>query len=60
MLKDGEKGVIRQKGKDPETYAIAPHIPCGIVRPDQLRKLADVADAWEYSWEAFIDEIGVR
>ena len=47
MLKDGEKGVIRQKGKDPETYAIAPHIPCGIVRPDQLRKLADVADAYQ-------------
>ncbi|WP_299982945.1 NAD(P)/FAD-dependent oxidoreductase [Desulfobacula sp.] len=43
MLKDGEKGVIRQRGRENETYAIAPHIPCGIVKPEQLRKLADVA-----------------
>jgi NAD(P)H-nitrite reductase large subunit len=43
MLKDGEKGVIRQKGKQEATYAIAPHIPCGIVKPDQLKKIADVA-----------------
>ncbi len=42
MLKDGEKGVIRQKGKEELTYAIAPHIPCGMVTPDQLRKLAHV------------------
>lgn len=42
MLQDGEKGVIIQRDK--KTYAIAPHIPCGIVSPDTLRKLADVAD----------------
>lgn len=47
MLKDGEKGVIRQKGKEEVTYAIAPHIPCGIVTPDQLKKLADVAQKYE-------------
>ncbi len=43
MLKDGEKGVIRQRGKENPTYAIAPHIPCGIVTPDQLHAIADVA-----------------
>ncbi len=49
MLKDGEKGVIRQKGKEDATYAIAPHIPCGMVTPDQLRNLADVAQKYEVS-----------
>lgn len=44
MLKIGEKGAIPQK--DNETYAIAPHIPCGIVTPDLLRKIADVAEAY--------------
>ncbi|MCP3875249.1 MAG: NAD(P)/FAD-dependent oxidoreductase [Desulfobacteraceae bacterium] len=43
MLKDGEKGVIRQKGKENLTYAIAPHTPCGLVNPEQLKTLADVA-----------------
>ncbi|EMS79890.1 nitrite/sulfite reductase domain-containing protein [Desulfotignum phosphitoxidans] len=49
MLKDGEKGVIRQRGKDDITYAIAPHVPCGVVKPDQLRSLADVADKYQVS-----------
>jgi len=49
MLKDGEKGVIRQKGKDNPTYAIAPHLPCGMIQPDQLRTLADVAEKYEVS-----------
>ena len=31
MLKLGEKGAIIQRDK--ETYAIAPHIPCGVVTP---------------------------
>ncbi len=44
MLKDGEKGAILQKGK--ETYAIAPHVKCGVVTPDDLRKLADVAEKY--------------
>ena len=44
MLKDGEKGAILQR--DRETYAIAPHLPCGLVTPDALRKLADVADKY--------------
>jgi NAD(P)H-nitrite reductase large subunit len=42
MLQDGEKGVIIQRDK--QTYAVAPHIPCGVVKPDTLRKLADVAE----------------
>jgi NAD(P)H-nitrite reductase large subunit len=46
MLKDGEKGVIRQKGKEDVTYAVAPHIPCGIVTPEQLRTLAGVAEKY--------------
>lgn len=49
MLKDGEKGVIRQRGKEDVTYAIAPHLPCGIVSSDQLRNLADVADKYQVS-----------
>lgn len=46
MLKDGEKGVIRQRGEQNITYAIAPHISCGVVSPDQLRTLADVAQKY--------------
>jgi len=49
MLKDGEKGVIRQRGKENITYAVAPHIPCGMVQPEQLRKLADVAEKFNVS-----------
>ena len=44
MLKLGEKGAISQR--DNETYAVAPHIPCGVVTPEQLRKLADVAEKY--------------
>lgn len=47
MLKDGDKGVIRQRGKEDATYAIAPHIPCGVVTPDQLRALADVSEKYK-------------
>ena len=44
MLKDGEKGAILQRDK--ETYAVAPHLPCGVVSPDVLRRLADVAEKY--------------
>src|SRR4030042_5512800 len=44
MLQDGEKGVIIQRDK--QTYAVAPHIPCGVVKPAMLRKLADVAEKY--------------
>jgi NAD(P)H-nitrite reductase large subunit len=44
MLKLGEKGAIPQK--DRTTYAIAPHIPCGVVTPDLLRKLANIAEKY--------------
>lgn len=41
MLKDGEKGVILQRDK--KSYAIAPHIPCGLVTPELLERFANVA-----------------
>lgn len=44
MLKDGEKGAILQRDKT--TYAVAPHLPCGVVTPEALRKLADVAEKY--------------
>jgi NAD(P)H-nitrite reductase large subunit len=44
MLKLGEKGVIPQNQED--SYAIAPHIPCGFVTPELLRKLADVSEKY--------------
>lgn len=44
MLEDGQKGVIIQRDK--KTYAVAPHIPCGVVSPQTLRKLADVAEKY--------------
>ena len=44
MLTDGQKGAIIQRDK--ETYAVAPHLPCGVVTPQQLRKLADVAEKY--------------
>ena len=44
MLNDGEKGVIIQRDK--KTYAVAPHIPCGVVSPQILRKIADVAEKY--------------
>jgi len=44
MLEDGQKGVIIQRDK--KTYAVAPHIPCGVVSSNTLRRLADVADKY--------------
>jgi NAD(P)H-nitrite reductase large subunit len=44
MLQDGEKGVIIQRDK--QSYAVAPHIPCGVVSGGTLRKLADVAEKY--------------
>ncbi|WP_292484702.1 NAD(P)/FAD-dependent oxidoreductase [Methanohalobium sp.] len=40
-----EKGAILQRDK--ETYAIAPHIPGGIVSADMLKKMADVAEKYD-------------
>ena len=39
-----EKGAIVQR--DGETYAVAPHIPGGIIDPEKLRKIADVAEKY--------------
>jgi len=44
MLQDGEKGVIIQR--DRKTYAVAPHIPCGVVSPENLRRLADISEKY--------------
>ena len=44
MLKLGEKGAIPQNETD--SYAIAPHIPCGFVTPDLLRRIADVSEKY--------------
>jgi NAD(P)H-nitrite reductase large subunit len=44
MLKLGEKGTILQRDK--QTYAIAPHIPCGVTTPAQLRIIAEVAEKY--------------
>jgi NAD(P)H-nitrite reductase large subunit len=45
MLKLGEKGAIPQR--DNETYAVAPHIPCGLATPELLRRIADVAEKYQ-------------
>ena len=45
MLKDGDRGVIIQRDK--KTYAVAPHVPCGVITPETLRKLADVAEKYK-------------
>ena len=45
MLRLGEKGAIPQR--DNETYAIAPHIPCGLLTPELLRRVADVAEKYK-------------
>lgn len=42
-----EKGAIVQRDK--ETYAIAPHIPGGIIDVSTLRKIADVAEKYNAS-----------
>ena len=44
MLADGDKGVVLQRDKT--TYAVAPHLPCGLVTPAMLRRIADVADKY--------------
>ena len=44
MLRLGEKGAIPQRQED--SYTIAPHIPCGFVTPDLLRKIADVSEKY--------------
>jgi NAD(P)H-nitrite reductase large subunit len=43
-LADGEKGAVLQR--DLTTYAIAPHLPCGLITPNVLRHIADVAERY--------------
>jgi NAD(P)H-nitrite reductase large subunit len=44
MLQDGFKGVVLQR--DHKSYAITPHLPCGLVSPEMLRKIAHVAEKY--------------
>ena len=44
MLKDGDRGAILQRDK--RTYAVVPHLPCGMVSVDQLRQIASVAEKY--------------
>ncbi len=44
MLNDGDKGVIIQRDK--QSYAVAPHVPCGVISPETLRILADAAEKY--------------
>jgi len=44
MLKDGEKGAVLQRDKT--TYAIVPHFPCGVITPEKLRRVAEVAEKY--------------
>ena len=39
-----EKGAIIQR--DGETYAIAPHTPAGLLTPEIMRNIADVAEKY--------------
>jgi NAD(P)H-nitrite reductase large subunit len=39
-----EKGAVLQRDK--ETFAVVPHMPGGLVTPDALRKIADVAEKY--------------
>ena len=39
-----EKGAIVQR--DGETFAVAPHIPGGIIDPEKLRRIAEVAEKY--------------
>jgi len=45
MLEDGEKGVVIQR--DRQSYALAPHAPCGLLSPEMLQKIADVAQRYQ-------------
>jgi len=44
MHQDGGKGAVLQR--DRKTFAVAPHFPCGIVTPDDLRKIANLAEKY--------------
>jgi NAD(P)H-nitrite reductase large subunit len=45
MLRLGEKGTIPRR--DNETYAISPHLPCGLLTAKPLRRIDDVADKYK-------------
>lgn len=43
-MNDGEKGAVLQRDKT--TYAIVPHFSCGVVTPENLRRIADCAEKY--------------
>ena len=45
MLEDGQKGAVLQRDK--RTYAVVPHVPCGMISPELLRRIADVAEQFD-------------
>jgi NAD(P)H-nitrite reductase large subunit len=40
-----KNSTVRQRDK--ETYAVVPHVPCGVITPDTLRKIADVSEKYD-------------
>lgn len=40
-----KNSTVRQRDK--ETYAVVPHVPCGVVTPETLRKIADVSEKYD-------------
>ena len=40
-----KNSIVRQRDK--ETYAVVPHVPCGVVTPETLRKIADVSEKYD-------------
>jgi len=40
-----KNSIVRQRDK--ETFAVVPHVPCGVVTPETLRKIADVSEKYE-------------
>jgi NAD(P)H-nitrite reductase large subunit len=63
MLNDGHKGVVLQR--DGESYGVAPHLACGVVTPEILRHIADVAEKYnvpmlKITSAARIDMLGIR
>ncbi len=45
MPKNAEKGTVLQRDK--ESYAIVPHIPLGLITPEQLRTIADICEKYD-------------
>ena len=40
-----KNSTVRQRDK--ETYAVVPHVPCGVINAEGLRKIADISEKYE-------------